>query len=283
VPLQARGRTLGALTLAMTQPGRQFDREDLFLTHDLARRTALALDNARLFRHAEAAASWREQVLAIVSHDLRNPLNVISIATGALLRGWPADAERMAERGQLALIAQQAERMRGLVADLLDLGRVESRTFSVETRPIAVGVLLKAALESHRPLAEQKGIALTVSRFSACCVEADEQRVYQVFSNLIGNALAYTPPGGCITLAAQADGAEVRLSVADTGPGIAQADLPRVFDRFWQGKNSRGGAGLGLSISRAIVEAHGGRIWAESRPGEGARIVFTLPVAETAK
>jgi PAS domain S-box-containing protein len=281
VPLRARGRTLGALTVAVTQRGRRLGREDLFLIQDLARRAALALDNARLFGAADAAARWREQVLAIVSHDLRSPLNVISIATGALLRAWPQDPALAPERTQIAMIAQSADRMRGLVGDLLGLAQADAGTFSVEPRPIPVGVLLKRALEAHRALAEQKGVSLAVTRFPACAVRADEQRVYQVFSNLVGNAVAHTPRGGSITLSAAREGGEVRLSVADTGPGIAAEDLPRVFDRFWRAKGAAGrGAGLGLSIARAIVEAHGGAIRADSRPGEGATFTFTLPLAE---
>lgn len=227
------------------------------------------------------AARWREQMLAMVSHDLRSPLNVITFATGALLRVWPSDPELQPERGQIVLVAQAAGRMRRLVDDLLETGRMDAGGLALDAHPVALGALLRSALEAHRPLAEEKGVALDVAPFASCAVEADEQRIYQVFSNLVGNALCHTPRGGRVTLSSEVVDGEARISVADTGRGIAAADLPRVFDRFWRAKGAPcGGAGLGLSIARALVEAHGGRIGAESRPGEGATFTFTLPVAE---
>jgi signal transduction histidine kinase len=280
LPLRARGRTLGVLTLGTTRGRRVLDRDDVRLAEDVARSTAVALDNARLFVQAQAAVRCREQALAAVSHEMRSPLQVISIASGALLRAWPEDASLIPHRRQMALIADSAERMRRLASDLLDLSRMDAGHFSVSPEPVRVGVLLHSVLEVYRALAEQKGIRLAVGAFPTCRVMADEERVHQVFANLIGNAVRFTPAGGTITLSAEAVDGQVRFSVADTGAGIDPENLPRVFERFWSAGKCHGCAGLGLAISRAIVEAHGGAIRADSRPGQGATFTFALPLAD---
>lgn len=278
LPLQARGRTLGVLTLA-AGGARGLDAEDVQLARDVARGTAVALDNARRFVEVQAEARCREEALAAVSHEMRSPLQVISIASGALLRHWPGSAELQPERRQIDVIAQSADRMRRLAADLLDVAQMDAGRFSVAPEPVRVGVLLHSALEVNRAIAEQKGITLAVSPFPTLATLADEQRVHQVFANLIANAVRFTPRGGTITLGAEKDGDVVRFSVTDTGAGIAAENLPRVFDRFWRGDRARGCAGLGLAISRAIVEAHGGTIRVDSQVGQGTTFTFTLPVA----
>ncbi|HEU0298894.1 MAG TPA: GAF domain-containing sensor histidine kinase, partial [Longimicrobium sp.] len=278
LPLRARGRTLGVLTLGTTGV-RAADQDDVRLAEEVARATAVALDNARLFGEAQAEARCREQALAAVSHEMRSPLQVISIASGALLRAWPEDASLVPHRRQVAVIADSAERMRRLAADLLDLSRMDAGHFSVSPEPVRAGVLLQSVAEVYRPLAEQKGIRLAVESAPGCVVLADEERVHQVFANLIGNAVRHTPAGGAITLSADTMDGEIRFSVADTGSGIEPGHLPRVFDRFWSAGKCRGCTGLGLAISRAIVEAHGGAIHADSRPGQGATLTFTLPLA----
>lgn len=280
VPMRARGRTAGVLTLATTGPARALCAEDLRMAEEVARSAAVALDNARLFGQAQAEARCREQALAAVSHEMRSPLQVISIASGALLRAWPADAALLPERRQIAVIAQSAERMRRLTADLLDLSRMDAGNFSVSPEPVRVGVLLQSALEVYRPMTEQKGITLAVSPFPTRTAMVDEQRVHQVFANLIGNAVRFTPPGGTITLSAEAAEGEMRFSVTDTGTGIAPENLGRVFDRFWSAGKCRDCAGLGLAISRAIIEAHGGTLSVESVVGQGTTFTFTLPLAE---
>lgn len=279
LPMRARGRTVGVLTVATTGPVRGLGAEDVRVAEDVARSAAVALDNARLFGQVQAEARCREQALASVSHEMRSPLQVISIASGALLRSWPADAALLPERRQIAVIAQSADRMRRLAADLLDLSRMDSGHFAVSPEPVRVGVLLHSALEVYRPITEQKGITLTVSPFPTATALLDEQRVHQVFANLIGNAVRFTPTGGAITLSAEAADGEVRFSVSDTGSGIAPENLGRVFDRFWSAGKCRDCAGLGLAISRAIVEAHGGAISVQSRPGAGTTFTFSLPLA----
>jgi signal transduction histidine kinase len=277
VPLRARGRTLGALTLGTT--ARRLDVDDVHLAEDVARAVAITLDNARLFELARAEARCREQALAAVSHEMRGPLQVISIASGALLRAWPADPSLLPERRQIAVIADSAERMRRLSTDLLDLSRVDAGHFSVAPEPVRVGVLLRSAQELYRPLAEQKGITLAVSPVPTLMAMIDEQRVHQVIANLVANAVRHTPAGGTITLAAHAEDGFAHIAVTDSGAGILPENLPRVFERFWSGGKCRGCAGLGLAISRAIVEAHGGSMTVASHPGQGATFTFTLPLA----
>lgn len=279
LPLQARGRTLGVLTLAAEGGARGLGAEDVQLARDVARGAAVALDNARRIVQVQAQARCREQALAAVSHEMRSPLQVISIASGALQRYWPADASLLPERRQIDVIAQSADRMRRLAADLLDMAQMDAGRFSVTPEPVRVGVLLHSAMEVHRPVTEQKGVTLAVSPFPTLATLADEQRVHQVFANLIGNAVRFTPRGGTITLSAEKDGDRVRFSVTDTGAGIAPENLPHVFERFWRGDRAKGCAGLGLAISRAIVEAHGGTLSVDSQPGQGTTFTFTLPLA----
>ncbi len=229
---------------------------------------------------ATAQDRWPEQALATVVHDLRSPLSGITLAAESLLRVVPADDEREPERRLLGAVTSAAERMRHLLNDLLDTARMDGGALPIAPRPVAVGAMLDDAAEAQRLQAEARGITLSVSRSAACEVMADERRVAQVLQNLVGNALAYTPAGGEVTLSAEVRGDEARVSVSDTGRGIAAADLPRVFDRFWRAAGARGkGAGLGLAIARGIVEAHGGTIHAESTVGRGTTMVFTLPLA----
>ncbi len=285
VPLAARGRVFGALTLATAGSRRRYERDDLRFAEDLARRIALALDNVRLYREAEAAARLRDEVVAIVSHDLRNPLNVVTFSSDVLLRSWDGSPARAGERRQLEGIAQAAERMRRLILDLLDVARVDAGSLPVEPAPCPAGPLAAHALELDAALAEERGVSVqSLVPDDAPLVLADRERILQVLSNLLGNAVRFTPPGGAITLRADACAREVRFALADTGPGIPPDDLPHVFDRFWRGQRSaRSGAGLGLAIARGIVEAHGGRIWAESVPGEGSTFYFTLPRADAGR
>lgn len=279
VPLRARGRTLGVMTLGTTGAARGLDVDDVRLAEDVARSTAVVLDNVRLFARTQAQARCREQALAAVSHEMRGPLQVISIASGALLRSWPGDASLLAERRQIAVISESADRMRRLTADLLDLSRVDAGQFSVSPEPVRVGVLLHGTLELYRAMAAQKGITLAVAPVPTLMAMVDEQRVHQVLANLIANAVRHTPAGGTITLSAHAEDGQAHIAVTDTGAGIVPENLPRVFERFWSGGKCRGCAGLGLAISRAIVQAHGGTMTVASHPGQGATFTFTLPLA----
>ncbi|MBZ4420209.1 PAS domain S-box protein [Myxococcus sp. RHSTA-1-4] len=276
VPMSFREHDLGALFLASERPERRYGPADLALAEELASRAGLAIEGARLYQESQRATRARDEVLAIVSHDLRNPLNTISMSGRLLLEKTPP--ERTRERRQLEVIQRSAGRMNRLIQDLLDVARMEAGRLSVERRREEVAPLVHDALELQRMLAEEKGIQLEASvAESLPTVEVDRERLLQVLQNLMGNALRFTPEGGRISLRAWQVGPVVYMSVTDTGPGIAEEFLPHLFEPFWQARHTEG-AGLGLAIVKGIVEAHGGRIWVESRLGQGTTFVFTVPV-----
>jgi signal transduction histidine kinase len=277
-PMRARGRTVGSLSLVRGH-GAAYGQEELEVAVELARRAALALDNAALYAQARAATRSREEVLAVVSHDLRNPLNAVLLA--AVILDEYTDPERWNERERLQLrtIRHSAEQMTSLIHDLVEVVALEAGTRVLHLEPVDVGPALRSASEMYAGIAEEQGVAL---RFEVPGdvpdVRADRARLLQVLSNLVGNALKFTPTGGTVRVGAEAAGDVVRFWVSDTGPGIDAEHLPRLFERFWQARRGDGqGLGLGLSIAKAIVDAHGGRIWAESRPGAGSTFSFTLP------
>ncbi|OJT18782.1 hypothetical protein BO221_39310 [Archangium sp. Cb G35] len=282
VPLVARGRTLGAVTFAFTgESGRRYGPADLSLAEGLASRAALTLDNARLYKDSQQATHARDEVLAVVSHDLRNPLNVISLGATYLLKHLPQGEQGASWRKQAELMRRSADRAVHLIQDLLEVAKIESGRLMVERQSQEVCQLVDDAIELHRPLAEARRLRLERELESGLPrVLADRGRVLQVFSNLIGNALRYTPEGGRVAVRARREGRFVRFFVCDTGKGIAPEHLPHLFERYWQPKGTREGAGLGLPIAKGIVEAHGGYILVESELGRGSTFSFTLLVDE---
>jgi signal transduction histidine kinase len=276
VPLTARGHSIGTMTLITTSSGRTYQAQDLEFARELARGAALAVDNARLYREAHLAIRRREEVLAMVSHDLRNPVGTIFTSASLLLEmQLPPEAHQR----QLQIIRRTARAMDRLIQDLLDASSLESGRFSIDTRPESARALALEATELHANIASARGIELSHDLDGGDLrVQVDHDRVLQVFSNLIGNALKFTPAGGTVTIGCDRAGAMVRFSVRDTGPGIDPDNVPHIFDRFWKGGEG-GGSGLGLFIAKGIVEAHSGRIWAETGHG-GSTFAFTLPVAE---
>jgi len=227
---------------------------------------------------AEAAVRSRDEVLAIVAHDLRNPLSVIN-TTVALLRQGDLPPEQYPHK--LEVVLRSTEQMDRLIQDLLDIARIEGGTLRVEPRPVAVETLLAEAVGLMEAQAIQAGLRLRVEREPGVPdARADPQRILQVFSNLVGNAIRFSPRGGEITMRARRFGDAVLFSVTDTGVGIPREDLPHLFDRTWQAEHARrGGTGRGLSISKGIVAAHRGRIWAASELGKGSTFFFSLPPA----
>jgi signal transduction histidine kinase len=194
----------------------------------------------------------------------------------------PDDEAHRQQRKQLLGIHRSAERMYQLIHDLLEVAAIEAGRITVERSPLAVDALVSDALELLRPLAAAKRITLVTDVPPALpAVDADRERVLQIFSNIGGNAVKFTPEGGQVEIHATLREGAVEFEVRDTGPGIETDDLPRVFDRFWQArKATRAGAGLGLAIAKGIVEAHNGAIRAESERGRGSRFSFTLPIAK---
>ena len=223
--------------------------------------------------------SGTNEVLAVVSHDLRSPLNIIAL--GASLLGGSDRSE--AERAHiLSTIKRATMRMDRLIEDLLTLVRIDGGCgLSVNPTPIDVGGVIQEVRDSFAESAHAQGRELQCRVPAGLpSVYADPDRVHQVFANLIGNALKFTPPGGTIAVEAQRARYEVRCSVSDTGAGMTEDQLERVFDPFWQAdRRSRTGFGLGLKISKCIVEAHGGTMRVSSALGAGSTFSFTLPLA----
>ena len=226
----------------------------------------------------QRAIDAREDVLGIVAHDLRNPLNTIMMQAQLLERVGP-EPERRNQKPRL-VIMRSAERLQHLIQDLLDVALVEEGQLKVEPERLSAPQVLHEAMELHTEVAAAKGLQLLLDvGHDVADVWADRSRLLQAFENLIGNALKFTDEGGRITIGANARNGEVEFFVADTGPGIAPDNVPHLFERFWQARrHERQGAGLGLAITRGIVEAHGGHIRVESTPGRGSTFFFTIPV-----
>jgi signal transduction histidine kinase len=283
LPLVSRGQTIG-LAAAISAESRPFTSDDLPLFGELARRASLSIDNARLYLESQQAVRAREEVLAIVSHDLRNPLSAVSLAASMMQMSDTLPDE---DREQVDTIEVSARRMNRLIADLLDVTRLDGgKRLPIEPAPVDVTELLQEADNLFRAQAGAASVAFEYHVGDEVPkVYADRHRVMQVVSNLIGNALKFTPPGGRITVTASValdykGSGEVLFRVADTGPGIPKENLSDIFSPYWQAKRTeRMGAGLGLPIAKGIVEAHGGRIWVESEPGGGTQFYFTLPPA----
>jgi PAS domain S-box-containing protein len=279
VPLVDSGKPIGALTLVTSGSGRRYDEADLSLAADMARRAAVVVEHARLFHQAEQATRARDEILAVVAHDLRNPLNTVTMAIGLMLETTPI--ERTQERRQQEIVHRAADRMNRMIQDLLDVKRMETGHLTIDLKPESAAVLVNDTIEMLRPLAAGSSIAMEANVADDLpTVLADAARIHQVLSNLVGNAVKFTPRQGRITVSADRIEGEVRFAVIDTGPGIPPEQVPHIFGRFWQAKSSdRRGIGLGLAIAKGIVEAHQGRIWVESQVGLGSTFYFTLPGA----
>jgi signal transduction histidine kinase/ActR/RegA family two-component response regulator len=280
VPLLASDALVGALYVgAPKAAGRlAWSGSERRLLLAVAASTGAAIARAARRRALDQGVRSRDAVLGVVAHDLRNPLSVITIAAKSQIqRVADPTARRALER-----ILRGAQRADRIVRDLLDIQAIETGRYSVATAPIATAPLILAAVQSqHGPAAEAKVIVSTDLSPELPPIEADEGRLLEVLENLIGNAIKFTRAGGTITVGASRRDQEVVIWVRDSGRGIAKEELPHIFDRFWQAKKAeRKGTGLGLTICKSIVEAHDGRIWAESVLGEGTTMCFTIPVTD---
>ncbi|HEX6899669.1 MAG TPA: ATP-binding protein [Thermoanaerobaculia bacterium] len=280
VPLIARGKTRGAICLMFGDTGRTYHPWDVNLADELSRRVALAADNLYLYHDARQAVRARDQVLAVVSHDLRNLLNPVAISAEQLAAALPPE---LSLTRPLDLIRRSADQMDRLIQDLLDVARLEEGRLTLELERLAPEALVAEIVESHLPMARRKSLCLEREVApEAPLVLADRHRLLRVLANLVGNALKFTPAGGRITVGAERHGdrSEVRFWVADTGLGISEGDQAHIFTPFWQvAPRERGGTGLGLSITKGIVEAHGGRVWVDSSAGSGSVFSFTIAAA----
>jgi PAS domain S-box-containing protein len=283
VPLRSRDEVLGTVSFVRTAQQPCYDEADLELAEELGRRAALAVENARLYHSARSATRARDDMLGVVSHDLRNPIHTVFMSAAFLLELIPEEG-RKAERTQVAIIRRAAERANRLIQDLLDITHIESGRLSVSPAPYSAAGIVGEALEQAAMQAADRGIALQRGEVDeGARVLADRDRVVQALGNLIGNALKFTPSGGRVTVSLARGDDEVRISVADTGPGIAAEQLPRLFDRYWQANRAdRRGVGLGLSIVKGIAEAHGGQVRVQTEEGAGTTFTLVLPAAPAA-
>lgn len=283
-PIAIQGRTIGVITFIWAESGKRYDEADLETAILLGQRAALAIENSRLHRRMQRAVKAREDLLAVVSHDLRNPLGVVLMRAASIARNLPGDGAAAKARKHAVDIQSAAQRMADLISDLLDLGSIEAGELKLQLSAEDLGALLSSAADEIQPLAASKGVRIDVSlppqTWSVRC-RCDRRRVSQVLSNLLGNAVKFTPSGGSIHLRSSIEGGMAKIVVLDTGQGVDPAHLSQIFERYYQAPTrERSGVGLGLFIAKGIVTAHGGQIWAESTPGEGSSFYFTLPLAE---
>lgn len=278
VPLIQDDLVIGALSMANAESGRQFDDDDLELAAELARRASVAIQHARLHEESQRAVKLRDRILAIVSHDLRNPIGTIDLASNVLLGNRAIRQDASAKR-QLDVIRRGTGRATRLIDDLLDVSSIQAGKLALHLEPCDLAPLLTEAVRAYEPLADEKCIILRDDfRVNARMVRCDHDRTLQALANFLSNSLKFCDPGDTITVSAEIQGREAVISVADTGPGIPTEEAAHIFDLYWKGRRGQRGSGLGLFIAKGIIESHGGRIWIDSRVGEGTAFFFTLPV-----
>ena len=272
VPIAGRTGVIGVLTLAIVEGSRRYDAQDLVAARAVADRAALAIENARLYEEAVQAKRLRDDMLAVVSHDLRNPLNAIGLSARLLAR--------KVDSPQVGAIERAVRRADALIQDLLTVAVIEGGALPVDRASQPLGAILDEAIDLHRARAAERSIDLGASvEGDLPNVRVDRHRILQALGNLLDNALKFTPAGGSVRVSAGRGEGSVVVAVSDTGPGIPPEALPHVFDRFWQvAATRRAGAGLGLAIAKGVVEAHGGAIGVESEVGRGSRFTLTIPL-----
>jgi PAS domain S-box-containing protein len=280
VPIRSLGRTLGGITFVADQPGRRYDAADLRVAQDLASRAAVAIQNASLYRALKESDRRKDEFLATLAHELRNPLAPLRNA----LQIMKLSGEQPAREQARTLMERQLEQMVRLVDDLMDVSRISRNKLELRRERVELARVVESAVETSRPLVEQQGHRLTVTLPPGpVFLDADLTRLAQVFLNLLNNSAKYTEPGGRIWLTAERQGSDVVVAVKDTGIGIPRDKLPGVFELFSQVEGTltraQGGLGIGLSLVRRLVEMHGGSITAHSEgPGRGSTFTVRLPV-----
>ena len=282
LPLITGGETLGAITLIRVDDG-GFDADQRGLAAKYAALAATMLENVRLYAAAQQANRARDEVLGVVSHDLRNPISAIAMCARVLEDSPPADAAGRAEL--LQTIRASTDQVNRLIQDLLDVASIERGKLALDVREQEPAQIALQALHMFELEAKEQGIALEAKLpTNLPLITADSGRVVQVLGNLVRNAIKFTPAQGRVTISVAQEDGSVRFIVSDTGRGIPAENQARIFDRYWQssdGARARG-AGLGLSIAKGIVEAHGGQIAARSVIGEGSTFSFTIPSVRSA-
>jgi signal transduction histidine kinase/DNA-binding response OmpR family regulator len=282
VPLQVRGETLGVITFASAESGRRYSSADLAVAQDLAHRAGVATENARLYAELRKADRLKDEFLAMLAHELRNPLSPICNALHIMKQ--PSATPAVVERVR-AMAERQAQHMTRLLDDLMDVSRISRGLIELRKEIVDVVAVIRRCAEGVQPLIAERGHHLDLYLpVAGLWVDADPHRLEQVIANLLNNAAKYTNPGGRIEVSATQDDGNVLLSVRDTGIGIASDMLPRVFDLFVQAERpsdrSQGGVGIGLTLVKRLVEMHGGKVEATSPGlGRGSEFKVRLPAA----
>ncbi len=275
------GAPAGWLTLARGPARPPFDPAERALAEEVGRRAALAVENARLYREAHDAVAARDQMLAVVAHDLRSPLTAARFDV-EMLRAEPERPLGERDARTVERVERALGRMDGLIEDLLDVARMTRGALALERRPHDMAALLAEAAAELRPLVEGHGLRFDVGAGDAGgpaalpTLDVDARRLVQAVSNLVGNAAKFA--ASRVTLGWGLAGGELRVAVGDDGPGIPAEQLQHIFGAFWQARHAdRRGLGLGLSVALGVAEAHGGRLWVESEVGRGSTFVLALP------
>jgi signal transduction histidine kinase len=275
VPLIFSDDVLGVMAF-FASGGRHYDDDDLTFAEEISRHAAIAIHNAQLYTAAQHAIRARDEVLRMVSHDLRNPVSNIQVSANLLAKkSLPEGSQDV-----LQMIDRASRRMNRLIDDLLTVGRIqEGREIPLNLGRVDPAVVTDELCAAVSSQVQEKSIDLRRNKpETIATIKADRDRLFQVLLNLLDNAIKFTPKGGSVILTCEVRDGEVQFAVKDTGPGINPTDLHKMFDPFWQAKpGAHFGSGLGLSIARGIVEQHKGRIWADSTPGAGTTVFFTIP------
>ncbi len=282
MPLSARGRVFGTLTLIVTDPSRTFGETECDAAEELAAHVAAAVDNALLYRESRRASQARDELLGVVSHDLRNPLSAISMCARVLADHPPSEAGARSEVANAILDSVAA--MQRLIQDLLDAATIESGHLRLTPDLADAAAVVKRAASMVIEAADDRGVGLVVAAASGLPpVRIDALRIEQVVANLLGNAVKFTERGGEVRVDVRQTTDGVRIAVTDTGIGIPPDALPHIFDRFWHARRSSrtAGTGLGLAIAKGIVDAHGGALEVSSEMGKGSTFSFVLPIGES--
>jgi signal transduction histidine kinase len=278
VPLVARGRTTGAITLVRTSAARPFTEQDLGFAEELAARAAMALDNATLYREAREAIRARDEFLSVASHELNTPLATLTLQLDEILLRAQNNDRDLPDRG-VVLARRQVERLSRLVTNLLDVSRITAEQIQLRISDVDLAATTREVLDQFAAELARAGCSTEIEASRPVIGRWDPLRIEQVIANLLSNACKYGA-GRPIRVSVDIDGRLARLSVRDHGIGIAPADRERIFERFERAASARhyGGLGLGLYITRQVVEAHGGTIRVVSHTGAGSTFSVELPL-----
>lgn len=283
VPLLARERTLGVMAFGLAGERRRFDAQDVALAEEIARRAALAIDNARLYREAQAAIQIRNQFLSIAAHELKNPLTAL-VGQAQLLQRRLVRAGNLVERDLrgIQVIVNQSQRLNSMIGMMLDISRIETGQLQITRSPLDLCTLARQVVEEVQPTLEGHTVVCEAPD-ETLMIEGDNNRLYQVLQNLLSNAIKYSPDGGTITVRVTRDAAQGCVAVIDQGIGIPADVLMDVFQRFYRANNAEArqikGMGIGLYVVKEIVSLHGGTILVESQEGVGSSFTVVLPLA----